>query len=121
MKFNPDCVRDILFAIEELSDGKNTFTVKQMRSTKYLRKYDVDEINYFLSQCNQSGLLDGVSTDILGYTHVKDLTPEGHKFLSQIRSDTTWKKILNTGASALIFLMQTAAQIAPGIISDQLK
>ena len=50
MKLNPDCIRDILFAIEELSGPSTLITSTQLSKTNFLSKYSKDEILYHLKQ-----------------------------------------------------------------------
>ena len=50
MKLNPDCIRDILFSIEELSTYDSLLTSDQLAETNFLNKYSKDEILYHLNQ-----------------------------------------------------------------------
>lgn len=110
MKFNPDCVRDLLFTIEE-----NTGYNKEMRYASpdqftTLSKYGYDEIMYHLLQCKNSSLING-KENILGEFIIGDLTNSGHSLIAKIRDDKVWKKILKSAISSIPALITIAAEI----------
>ena len=59
MRLNPDCVRDILIVVEELSDGQHgiDFDFHQPMPYERLSKYSNDELLYHVRQCDMSGYL----------------------------------------------------------------
>lgn len=122
MKLNPDCIRDILFSVEEY-----TSFYREMEYTEYnfetypkLKDYSLEEVLYHINQCEKSNLIDKVLWYSEGCS-ITDLTPTGHQFLSDIRSDTTWNKTKeiskNIGSSSL----DAIKQIATAVISELIK
>ena len=94
MRLNPDCVRDILLTVEEITDF-NTY----WNFSKYnilddrLKKYSPEEFIYHVHQCYKANLIDDCRFYDAGETGViGDLTPYGHQFLSNIREDANWNK-----------------------------
>lgn len=65
MKLNPDCIRDILFVVEEnatFSDDVQEETLYQ----KLIPKYSQEEILYHVRQCEHSGLFLKVNHFLAG-------------------------------------------------------
>ena len=77
MKLNPDCIRDILFAIEDLSKPNSLLTSEQLSKTKFLNNYSVEEILYHLQQLDWSGYIITPSKHMTidGIFIVNDLSP----------------------------------------------
>lgn len=50
MRLNPDCIRDILFSIEDISSYDSFISSSQLANTESLKKYTEDEILYHLRQ-----------------------------------------------------------------------
>ena len=100
MKLNPDCLRAILLTVEE--------------KCNFHTPWEYEEIIYHIRLASQSGLIQGVHYYDGGETIiVSDLTPYGHEFLANIRSDSLWKKVISKGADAsLPILMELAKNIA---------
>lgn len=123
MKLNPDCIRDILLVIE------NTTTYEQdwdwdfnTLNEPLLSSYSHDEILYHISQCNKAGLIDGCEF-YFGATAgtVRDLSPYGHQFLADTRSDTVWNNVKTISQTIGANSIQTLTQIASGVISEIIK
>jgi len=130
MKLNPSCVRDILLFIENNNspDGTVQFVFEDKYGTYELlhedecpeltknifepfSNYSDDEIIYHLRQCEMSGLIG--ETHFVGNTcEVEDLTPLGHEFLANIRSDGVWKRIVDKGTASLPVLFELAKDLA---------
>lgn len=123
MKLNPNCIRDILIAVEE-NTGYHIYLDYPTERDKCpsLSNYEDDEIRYHIYQCYKSGLIEFAGKeDLDGNIPINDLTPAGHSFLANIRSDNVWSdvkkvssKIGSTSLSALI-------QIANGVVSALIK
>lgn len=93
MKLNPDCIRQILLAVE-----------KQTGFEKPTHAYDVaeecdfqlEEVLYHINQCE----LYGFFTSVHHYKNsdyncmIMDLSPKGHEFIANAHSDSVWDKVL---------------------------
>lgn len=118
MKLNPDCIRDILFTVEE--------TVSFGRSMKYtvddnyprLSAYSPGEILYHINQCELSGFFTKATWFLDPGCFIYDLSPAGHEFIANIRSDTNWNKTKDIAKEVGSFSLTTLAQIAVRVIGS---
>lgn len=119
MRLNPDCIRDILLYVEDMSNGVSKFIFDdiedEFKENKFLKSYSPDEIKYHFKQAYLSDFLIGYEEYIYGEFAVKDLSPKGHNFLANIRSDTIWnktkEKAKEVGSNSLTTLVNIASQI----------
>ena len=65
MKLNPDCVRDILLAVEEGCDIGRGVSIPGPNYSR-LQPYNESEVLYHVRQCDLSGFLYQAKTDLLG-------------------------------------------------------
>lgn len=123
MRLNPDCIRDILFAIEELSTYDSLLTSNQLQETKFLSKYSNDEILYHLNQLYLSGyILAPTKHKLIDQTfYVSDLSPIGHEFISSVRNDNNWNKVKKIGKQVGTETLSSLRSIAEGVISSAIK
>lgn len=113
MKLNPDCIRDILIAGEEVITFNNWYYYEKDNQSALSQKYSHDEIIYHIRQARDSGLITiGPFYDAGNSVHITDLTPVGHEFLANIRIDTVWNKLKSKGISSLPLLMTFAKDFA---------
>lgn len=119
MKLNPDCIRDILLEVESHTHFNSALVIDVDKPNALFESYSWDEIAYHINQCALSDLITG--TQIFyddGYAVIKDLSPDGHTFIANIRSKTHWaaiKKIASTvGSFALPVLQQIATTYIQG-------
>ncbi|CAI3543021.1 MULTISPECIES: DUF2513 domain-containing protein [Clostridium] len=141
MKLNPDCIRDILFAVEEKTSYTSSFVYKP--SVKFndflfdddtdnnsivpeiLESYTDEEILYHLKQCELSNFFTKINWSPSNLCVIDDLSPLGHNFLSDIRSNTNWNKIKNiaqnTGSSSLTALKDIAVAVISEVIKSQFQ
>ena len=126
MRLNPDCIRDILLACEEICTATNwaIFNKRENFSIDGKRYYEYDELIYHLNQCDLNGYFTESKYSILGEYQVKDITPKAHEFLANIREDTNWNKIkdiaLKIGSVSLSSLNDIAAKVIAEIIKSQM-
>lgn len=126
MKLNPNCIRDILIAVEE-NTGYHTYLdyPSEREQCPSLSTYEDEEIKYHIYQCYKSGLIElRGKEDLSGNIEISDLTPAGHSFLANIRSDNVWNnvKMISTkvGSTSLSALTQIASGVISAIIKSQL-
>lgn len=117
MRLNLDCLRDLLLTVEETCDFRNIMRYsKSDNNFKRLKKYSHEEIIYHVNQCDLSGLLIGLSMPDSGdFFVLSDLSPKGHQFVANIRSDTVWKKVklkaIDIGCASLPSIFEIFANI----------
>lgn len=122
MKLNPDCIRDILLTIEsEVDYNKGIIFEPKQSEYELLKKYSVNELFYHLRQCDES-LFFYQSTVYLGGSYsIRDLTPNAHQFLADIRSDSNWNKVKSISKKVGSNSIDAIKQIAVSVISDLIK
>ena len=128
MKLNPDCIRDTLMALEGVSTtGGVTYTFVSFEDFKdavSLEAYSADEVEYHLRQCDMCGFLVGARFGADGGFSGRYITPSGHEFLANIRSDTVYNaakgKLAKAGVFSLKALVEVAASVAGEYIAKLL-
>lgn len=120
MKLNPDCIRNILLAIEESTDFSHYWEYKiNVNSFDKLSSYTHEEIVYHIRQCEFSNLIykvhyyDGGKNII-----IQDLTPNGHNFLADIRSDNIWNHTKSVASTVGSFSLNALIQISTGVLTQ---
>ncbi len=126
MKLDLDCIRDILLTVEE-NTGYNEGMIVSEASCKYdlLKKYDSNKVMYHIIQSQKSGLIEAEQEDLVGNILIKDLTPNGHKFVANIRENSNWNRIKkvagDVGTNSLDAVKQIAINVISGIITSQFQ
>ncbi len=122
MKLNPDCIRDLLLAVEEYTDKETYLDYPSKEADQYLSEYPSNEVRYHIEQCYLAGLILEVDEDLSGNCSVSYLTPNGHEFVANIRTDKHWNKTKEIakeiGSSSLSTLIQVAAQVISNLITN---
>lgn len=122
MKLNPDCIRDILFVVENNATYSNDVSEETMFKELGL-KYPREEILYHVRQCEHSGLFLKVVHYFGGFS-IQDLSPYGHQFINDIRQDNNWNRTKdiakNVGSFSLDVLKDISSQVIATLISNQL-
>lgn len=120
MKLNPDCIRAVLLAVEEVCDMENFFSsiddIEQVKGD-----FSENEILYHARQCDLAGMFYNYRADIEGNFSVTDLSPKGHEFLANIREDTIWNNVKAVSAKVGSKSLNALAQIATSVISEIIK
>lgn len=121
MKLNPDCIRDILITIED-NTGFGKYMSYNLNSTyDLLQKYTFDEVRYHIDQCELSNLITKVNKFIDGSCLVQDLSPSGHQFLADIRSDNNWNKTKSIAKTVGTSSLTAIKEIATNVIAEVIK
>lgn len=118
MKLNPDCIRDILLAIEKTSDFDNVFYLDDENYDSLVPGYDFNTVMYHLRQCDLYGYLYNSSISCTGSCSVVDLTPKAHEFINNIRKDTNWNKTKEVAGKVGSFSLNVLSQIATNVITS---
>lgn len=124
MKLNPECIRDILFTIEDESSFDDVFNYDGENPQERLKKYSPNEVMYHLRQASYSDLITKPQYFYGGYAcSVADLTPTGHEFINNIRQDTNWNKTKevakSVGSSSLRVLIDISKSVITNLINQQ--
>lgn len=119
MRIKADLVRDILVFVEDNTDMTHWVSGNELSDAI---RYDDGDIIYHVRYLAEAGYIKtdrGVEIDDDKYAII-DLTPIGHKFTEEIRSNSTWKKVKTTAKSVGAFSLETLQKIAVQVISAQI-
>ena len=121
MKLNPDCIRDILLAVEDTSSyGKIISSFELYKSTS-LSNYSENEILYHVRQLAWSKMLEQTDFYLDNSFSILDLSPQGHEFHNNIRSDDNWNKTKEFSAKIGSLAVSTLQSVASSIISISIQ
>ena len=122
MRLDPDCVRDILLSVEEVTTVNTAASVSQNNFQEYdhLKKYDYDKIAYHLRQCDLNGFFYHCSCTLRMDFIIVDLSPKAHEFLANIRDNTFWNKVKRKAAEIGTASLEMLPQIAAAMIQAQI-
>lgn len=119
MQLNPDCIRDILLTVEKHATFDDDVEPKDFVADGLPQKYGEQQLLYHIRQASEAGLLDRVDYFAIGFS-IRDLTPKGHEFLANIRSDNNWNKTkevaAKVGSTSLKALMTVASNVIATVI-----
>lgn len=124
MRLNNECIRDILFTVEDNTGYHKylSYPIEKNLCIK-LKKYDENEIMYHFLQCAKSHLIECKEIDLSGNLLIEDLTPRGHEYINCIRKDTNWNKVKSiskkVGAESLNVMEQIAIGVVSNVINSQ--
>ncbi|WP_333860762.1 DUF2513 domain-containing protein [Clostridium sp.] len=118
MKLNPDCIRDILLTVEETPGVQPQTPYPIDGEYERLGKYSKDEVLYHINQCELSDFFTEVSWFCGGSCVIHDLSPYGHEFLANIRSDTNWSKTKEIALKVGSFSLDALSKIATSVVSS---
>ncbi len=120
MRLNHELIRDILFSIEEHSTYKETWSIFRMKDRLEDEK---ETIQYHLRYLLMNGFVY-VPEDYKKFSindfHV-DLTPIGHEYLSNIRSNTAWNKTKEIASKAGAESLKMICSISEKVISSYIS
>lgn len=124
MKLNPDCIRDILLYVESKIDS-SVCSIEYEKLIEALPHYDENTLHYHVNQISKSDLVDSVFYFDDKPQFISDLSPSGHEFLANIRSQSNWNKTKSIatalGISSLTAIKEISIQVVSELIKNQLK
>ncbi len=116
MKLNPDCIRYILLTLEPLTKHGEKLCIDYSNFYKFRGEYSEEEFTYHLQQCIHFKYLIGKYKPMCFF--IEDLSPKGHTFLADIKSDTNWNKTKEIANKVGSFSLDTLGNIATNVISN---
>lgn len=125
MKLNNDLIRDILLTVEEFTSYDKPLSLYkpyevEENNQPFIKNYSKEELFYHLKQCELSGLIE-IMLETGEYTTISYLTPEGHLFLENIRSDTVWNKTKTIAQKLGLKSLDAIIQISSNVITQIIK
>lgn len=137
MRLNLDCVRDVLFCVEKhaglrtfcpfVDVNSDVFEVFEETphifpfQSELLNSYDNDELFYHVRYCVDAGLLYELEDSSSSQIIITDLTPKGHEFIANARSNDNWNKAKEIGGKIGAFGLDMASKITEGVVTALLK
>ena len=117
MQLDPDCLRDILLLVEKKSSFGGMLSYSDFMNSDLVNRYDTGKIFYHIKQAAMSNLITKVTWTKDSDFFFSDLTPEGHKFINDIRNEQNWKKTKSVAKSIGSFSIDTLKSIASGLVT----
>ena len=96
MKFNPNCVRDILLTAQDVITDKAAMKFTSTSDYKHLKNYSFSEVAYHIQQCQEYSLLT-YKKNILGHYIIEKILPDGNELIAKSENETVWKNALSKG------------------------
>ncbi len=122
MKLNPDCIRDILLEVEDVTSLDCRFSCRaDVPETGRLAVYPFEALAYHIRQCDLNGYFAEMITYDMQNFEISYLSPRGHAFLSDIRSDTVWKHTKTVAGRIGAWSLDTLSKIAIGVVTELIK
>jgi hypothetical protein len=123
MKRDMDLVRGLLLRLEALPVRRGgVVKIPPDDEAIAVDGYDVDQIDYHLSQIIRAGWIDegGGARPMIGIGF-RCLTPAGHDFLDSVRDPETWSRTKKAAAGAGGFTLDLLKDLAKGLIRKQIE
>lgn len=121
MQLDPDCLRDILFLVEKKSSFGGNLSYSDFMNSDLVNKYDTGKIFYHIKQAAMSNLITKVTWTKDTDFFFSDLTPEGHKFINDIRNEQNWKKTKSVAKSIGSFSIDALKSIASEVVTTAIN
>lgn len=126
MELNPDCIRNVLLAVENQKTPEKYLLQPVMRlesfeSNPFTSKYTRAEIAYTLLKLEEADLINSTHRfsdgGEVGFFTVSSLTFAGHQYLEKIRDDKRWKQVKAVSSKIGDFSLSAIEKIAEGVTS----
>ena len=139
MKLNMDCVRAVMLCAEEYTDynhycyfisyqknNVNDFLLDDPETPpayqlELEKTYDNDDLFYAVEYCVKSGFVETLFSKDTYRIPISRITPDGHRFLENIRSDTNWEKVKSVAKKAGSFSADVIIEIAKNVAVEAAK
>lgn len=119
MKFNPECVRDILLTAQDVITDTATMEYEHSSDYERLKSYSFSEVAYHIQQCQEYGLII-YKKDVLGTYDILKILPAGNELISKAESESVWKKAVTKGIfsiPSMISLVNNAFDLINNVTS----
>lgn len=126
MKLNPECIRDIIFYLEE------NLTMNSDLEINEISIFDLPEkLNYSIEEIANTLLVLDDANFIVCYRNNGDdaivaldiyrITYTGYQFLESIRPDSVWKKVQTISGNIGSFSLNVISQIATSVLTQMIN
>ncbi|MDU4320878.1 MAG: DUF2513 domain-containing protein [Clostridium sp.] len=117
MRLNPDCIRDILLYIESKTDSEiDSIDFEDLVAD--LNSYDENTLHYHVNQLLNFNLVHDVEYSANKPELIFDLSPLGHNFLADIRSDNLWNHTKTVASKVGSVSLDALIKISTGVLTQ---
>lgn len=122
MKLNPNCMRDILFYLEEHLDISPELEYSEIDSydLKNHLEYSIQEITNTLIVLRDAGFIKLATDGTLRQMCVYLITYDGYQFIETIRPESVWKKVLSVTGQIGCFSIDIISNVATNVLSSMI-
>ena len=131
MKLNYDCIRSVLFALEEhidIDDDLRIVYVSVESLFEQLPKYENKDILYTVEKLTEAGYIKSsiqYAGRMFNNSVIEGITYRGHEFLESIRDNKIWvnikRALSNVGIMSLPLILETAQWLAMNALHNVIK
>ena len=123
MKLDVDCVRDVLFYLEEHLEISPELELNEISvwDLECQLNYPIQELANTLLMLHEAGYIEAVidfGSNRIILLDVYRITYDGHQFIESIRPESVWKRVKATGKQVGSFSIDVITQIATGTLSS---
>lgn len=118
MKLDINCVRDVLLVMEDIPRGE-ALTGSEMR--QILDEYSADDVDYTCLKLMEKGFIKAkikFTPTNFYIIELQDITISGHDFISSIRPQKVWDKILERVGKVGSITLDTLPSIALDVLKS---
>ena len=126
MKLNPECIRDIMFYLEENLTMNSDLEINEI-SVFYLPEklnYSIEEIANTLLVLDDANFIvcyRNNGDDAIVALDIYRITYTGYQFLESIRPDSVWKKVQTISGNIGSFSLNVISQIATSVLTQMIN
>lgn len=126
MKLNPNCIRDILFFLEDnlTLDANLAFQTLSYCDLCDALNYSTAELVNTITLLDEAGFIETLSDysfEGLELLDITRITYNGYQFIETIRPESAWKKVMHVGASVGSFSVDLITKVASSVIAECIK
>ena len=126
MKLNPDCMRDILFYLEEhlsISEELEFEEISMYALAQHL-DYPIQELANTLVILTEAGYIISIrndNDDRIADLDVYRITYDGYQFIETIRPEPVWAKVKSTGKQIGSFSIDVITRVATTVLTSMIN
>lgn len=126
MKLNPECIRDIMFYLEENLTMNSDLEINEISIFDLPEKlnYSIEEIANTLLVLDDANFIvcyRNNGEDAIVALDIYRITYTGYQFLESIRPDSVWKKVQTISGNIGSFSLNVISQIATSVLTQMIN
>lgn len=126
MKFNPDCMKDVLFYLEENLTFSSDLEPEYVTIQTLVENlpYTIQEIANMILIMDEAGFISASkfgSNNRIQELFVNRITYSGYQLIESIRPQPVWEKVKSIGQNIGSFSISVISQIASGALTQMVN